>query len=457
MKSAPCTIKNSSVINRRQFLRTTGSVALAFPLVIPTTLRGSTAPSNRINLGIIGCGGRASGYQGQFGDLPDVRIVACADPKKDKREAYALKMNAKYGAQVCTPYSDFRDVLAREDVDAVTIATPDHWHVPLAILAARAGKDMYVEKPLSVALAWSFRLREEMQKRELVFQYGTQQRSSQNFRKACELVRNGYIGELTDIHCWCPNMDEQAQYFSIPYGTIEPTVVPSGFDFDMWSGPAPLEPYSVDRCRNIGGYHHYAYSLGFIAGWGAHQLDILQWALNKDNTSPVLYEGTGTTPPPGYLCDTVERWDVHMTYSDGTQVRFMDNRTAESIVKKYHYRFEQHGNTFIGTEGWLSVDRGELFSHDRNILRNVQMKDSDRRLYASSDHFRNFIDCIKSRKATISPLEAAIRSDTISHLSDICIRTGRPVKWDPEREKLVGGTADQSKFLNRPMRDPWSV
>jgi predicted dehydrogenase len=321
--------------------------------------------------------------------------------------------------------------------------------------AARAGKDMYVEKPLSTSLAWEMELRKAVKRNRSVFQYGTQQRSSSDFRIACELARNGYIGEIKRVEAWCPDISEQFDRFHVKqYGSTEPAPIPAGLDYNMWLGPAPQTPYTVDRCTQFGTYHIYDYALGFIAGWGAHPLDIAQWGLGKDHTSPVYYEGSGEIPIKG-LYDTVSQWDIHCRYADGLPMRFMSERPAKPVVMKYRDKWNSHGTTFFGTEGWVSVDRSGLYTSDPK-LKKIKLKSSDIHLYNSLDHALNFINCIKSRAKTISPLESAIRSDTISHMSDICIRLNTPIEWDPKAEKITNNR-QASRMLKRPMRSPWHL
>jgi predicted dehydrogenase len=233
--------------------------------------------------------------------------------------------------------------------------------------AARAGKDMYVEKPLSTSLAWEMELRKAVKRNRSVFQYGTQQRSSSDFRIACELARNGYIGEIKRVEAWCPDISEQFDRFHVKqYGSTEPAPIPAGLDYNMWLGPAPQTPYTVDRCTQFGTYHIYDYALGFIAGWGAHPLDIAQWGLGKDHTSPVYYEGSGEIPIKG-LYDTVSQWDIHCRYADGLPMRFMSERPAKPVVMKYRDKWNSHGTTFFGTEGWVSVDRSGLYTSDPKL------------------------------------------------------------------------------------------
>lgn len=302
-------------LSRRSFLWTAGAgaVAASAPLILRAPLRGAEARGNQLRIAAIGCGGRAQAViLRQLAPQADARVVVACDCFPERREKMAADLNRTYGSQVCAPAADFREVLARPEIDGVVVCTPDHWHMPIAYAAAQAGKDMYVEKPLGPALRWAQRVREVVRRKRLVFQYGTQQRGYLvQFRRACEFVRNGYIGRIREVLCWCPDMaSEFARAKVQPYGSIETAEVPAGFDYDRWLGPAPEKPYTVDRCTPYGGYHIYDYSLGFIAGWGAHPLDIAQWGLEADDTSPVRYEGTGLLPLRRRLWDTLESYDV---------------------------------------------------------------------------------------------------------------------------------------------------
>jgi len=442
-------------MHRRQFLKnaTLSAGALALPSIVPATVLGANAPSNRVHLAMIGVGGRGSGVMNGFAQHEDVRFLAIADAYKDRRERAKAQLNQRYGAQVTEAYDDFRDVLKRDDIDGVVVCTPDHWHVPVALYAARAGKDMYVEKPLGVSMQWAGQLRKAVSRYGNVFQYGTQQRSSSPFRIACELVRNGYIGQVKRIEAWCPDISEQFNAFQVKqYGSTEPASVPETLDYDMWTGPAPMRPYTVDRCTCYGTYHCYDFALGFIAGWGAHPLDIAQWGMDMDHTSPVSYEGNGSLPTKG-LYDTVSQWDITCRYANGLPMRFMSERTAKAVVMQYRQEWVSHGTTFFGADGWVSVDRTGLYTSNPK-LKQVKLKANEVHLYNSPAQDRNFVDCIKTRKPTISPLESAIRSDTISHMSDLCVRLGRPIKWNPEKEAIIDDM-QASRLLNRPVRSPW--
>jgi predicted dehydrogenase len=444
-------------VTRRAFLKKTTAAAasLAVPTVFPATAFGRNAPSNRVNLAMIGVGSRGTDVMNGFARNEDVQILAVCDTFRERSERARSALNEKYGGDVVTAHRDFREILTRDDIDGVVICTPDHWHVPAAIYAARAGKDIYVEKPLGVSLAWARELRRTVKRYGNVLQYGTQQRSDWRFRYACEVVRNGYIGEIERIDVWSPDVSADWNDFQVKrYGSTEPAPVPDGFDYDLWLGPAPVAPYTVDRCRREGSFHIYDYALGFIAGWGAHPLDIAQWGMDADHTSPVHYEGYGEIPTRGLL-DTIAMWDVRCRYANGVRMRFMCARVARDPVMNYRKRWSDHGTTFFGSEGWISVDRGGIESSSPT-LRQVRLRPGDTRLDRSSGHDRNFVECIRTRKSTVSPLEAAIRSDTISHLSDIAIRTGRLIRWDPARETILDDDT-AARRLARPMRAPWQL
>lgn len=437
-------------LSRRRFL-THAATALAAPLILPRTrLLGQNAPSNRINLALIGCGARA-GYT-FLENLPmeGVRFIAAVDPFADRRESFAARLNEKYGTDSCRPYRDFREIIARPDLDAIGVFTPDHWHVPIAWAAAEHRKDMYVEKPLTVALEWAWQLRPKLRASGVVFQYGTWQRSHREFRQACELVRNGYIGQVRRVDVWCPGLPPSERV------TRREEPVPAGFDYDLWTGPAPLAPYQPERVSFLGAWHCRNTALGFIAGWGAHSLDICQWGLDMDHTGPIRYAGTGVVPTAtDELYDTTRQWDIACDYANGVKMRFMDELTAAPVVKPYHHVFRDHGTVFHGDDGWVGVDRMAMYSHDNNQLRKTTLKGSDRRLPASPGHWEDFLACVRSRRETISPFEAALRSDTISHLSDIVIRTGQPLEWDPAAEKIRDPSREQLALLNRSVRAPY--
>ena len=453
---------STRALTRRGFLKNATSAAAGALVVscyhVRTAARRRMPPGERIALGHIGTGNMGGGHVSKFMLLKDAQIVALCDPFKSRRDEWAQRVDAHYAKQKgtgtyksCATYNDFRELLARDDIDAVVIATPDHWHVPIALEAARAGKAMYVEKPLGLSVQQNQSLRDAIKRYGNVFQYGTQQRSGKNFRFACELARNERIGKLHTIHVWCDRGEEG--------GSTTPIPVPEGFDYDMWLGPAPCAPYTEDRCNTgpsarKGAYHIYDYSIGFIAGWGAHPLDIAQWGNNADNTSPIEYEGTGSIPTQG-LFNTITTWDMHCLYANGVKMRFMSDNVAKPIVEKYHPKYRTHGTTFIGADGWVSVDRADIYADPPSLLQS-EIGPNEIHLYESNDQRQNFLDCVRTGKPTVSPIEAAVRSDTISHLCNIVIRTGRKIRWDPNKEVIIGDE-DASRMLTRSMRSPWHL
>jgi len=452
----------SRMKSRRSFLKSAAALAAA-PMVVPASVFGRTAPSNRVNLAAIGLGTRGSSnvWEDFVSTQDDVRLVAACDCFASRRTAFAAKVDAFYGGRYCEPVADWRDVLRRKDVDGVVISTPDHWHVPLAYHAAKAKKDMYVEKPLGVSMDWAFRLRKAVAKNGVVFQYGTQQRSSSEFTRAVELVRNGHIGKIRHVDAWCSDMKSPgsyAQVFEERFHDIEAAPVPADLDYETWIGPAPMKPYTKSRCTEWGAYHIYDYALGFIAGWGAHPLDIAQWGLDMDHTSPAHYEGKGEIPQGG-LFDTVLNWDVSCQYANGVTLRLMCDRVAKDVpglMDDPRTRpFLDHGTTFWGEDGWISVSRGFLYARPKE-LQKTRIREDETPVIRSTSQGRNFVESIKTRRPTINPLESAIRSDTISHLSDIAIRLGRAIRWDPAKERIVDDE-EASRRLKRPMRKPWTT
>ena len=413
-------------ISRRQFLRrvSTMAAAAAGPMILPSRLFGANAPSNRVTLGHIGVGGQGGGLLGGFLGVAGCQPVAASDPFKSRRESSAARMG-----QGAKAYRDFRELLERDDIDAVVIATPDHWHVPIACAAIRAGKDVYVEKPLGVSIDQDKAMRDVVHRYGAVFQYGTQQRSfNTHCAFACELVRNGYIGKLKEVHVVAPNGETG--------GNPAPQPVPEGLDYDLWLGPAPVVPYTHDRVIGLGRWHIYDYALGFIAGWGAHPLDIAHWGYPQ---IPVEYEGTGSIPADG-LFDTVVAWNVRGRYADGVQFTLTHGA---------------NDTRFVGDKGWVSASRGGMDAEPKSLL-GVKIRPDEIRLLQDNDHYRNFVSSVRSRKTPVSNIESAVQSDFMSQLSDIAIRTGRKIAWDPVKETIVGDES-AARMMRRPMREPWTV
>jgi glucose-fructose oxidoreductase len=411
--------------SRRSFLKS-AILAASAPMILPSRiLFGAETPSKRVTTGHIGVGGQGGGLLGGFLGVGECQPVAAADPFKSRAQGAAQRMGN--GAKA---YQDFRELLARDDIDAVVIATPDHWHVPIAIAAVRAGKDVYVEKPLGISIAHNKALRQVVHQYGAMFQYGTQQRCmNTHCAFICELVRNGYIGELKAIEVLAPN--------GVTGGNPAPQPVPADLDYEMWLGPAPVMPYTHDRVVGQGRWFIYDYAIGFLGGWGAHPLDIAHWGYPH---TPVEYEGTGVIPTEG-LFDTIVNWDVKGRYASG--VEFTLKASGANNTK------------FIGTEGWVEASRGGRNASSPALL-NVKIKPEEIHLLQSNNHHRNFIQAVKTRRTPASDIDSAVQSDFISHLSDITIRTGRKIQWDEKTEEIIGDPV-ASRMTTRPMREPWTL
>jgi glucose-fructose oxidoreductase len=428
--------------SRRAFLQKTsyGAMsAIAMPYVITTTALGNqTTPpaSERIALGHIGVGNQGSGVLTGFLGTHGSQSIAVCDAFTDRRQQRAKQIDEYYSRtrgkddyHACAMFEDFRELLARRDIDAVVIAAPDHWHVPIAMEAARQGKDMYVEKPLSTSIEQNKSLRAAIHRYGNIFQYGTQQRSfNTHCAFACELVRNGYLGKIKEIHVLAPGGNSG--------GSTKPIPVPEGFNYDLWLGPAQVSPYTADRCTNYGTWFVYDNSLGFIAGWGAHPLDIMHWGYPQ---IPVEYEGTGVIPTEG-LFDTITRWNIKGKFADGIPFSFKDGSDR---------------TTFVGENGWVAASRNGIESNPNSLL-SIKLKAEDIRLLQANNHYQNFVDAIKSRRSPASPIDSAVQSDFVSHLSNIAVRTGRKIMWDPITETIVGDTMAQRMTI-RSLRAPWAV
>jgi predicted dehydrogenase len=450
-------------INRRRFLTKAANLTTAaiFPYVVSSSAlgkAGAVAPSNRLTAACIGVGDQGTWVMRDFLSEKDVHVAAVCDVKAGTLEAARDRVNEHYQADGCATYSDFRELLARDDIDIVSIATPDHWHVPIALAAAKAGKHIYLEKPLGLSLAQDQALRDAVHRYETIFQFGTQQRSSSQFRLACELARNGRIGKLHTVNVWAPG--------SVPGGSAKPVPVPEGLDYDRWLGPATFTPYTENKCSPDGTKKTWwfisDYTLGFISGWGVHPLDIAVWGGGPELTGPVEVEGTAEFSTEG-ICDTATDWDVIFTYSSGVKIRYTavpieNNADAVYNNKAWEHRYGRttsHGTVFEGTEGWVHVDRHGINAHPRMLL-DSPIKPDELHLCRSYNHVRNLLDCVKTGAQTVCPIDEAVRADTLCHLSDIAIRLSRKLKWDPAAECFINDQ-QANRMLKRAMRSPWHL
>ena len=434
-------------LTRRGWLSTSAAGAAGF--YVSRAGPGAGSPNDKVGVGLIGCGERSS-YAAMYDRHAHAKVVAVCDPVRERRERRA----AEHGNAAA--FRDFRELLAHPGVDAVHIATPDHWHVPIALAAARAGKDMYVEKPLGLCLEQTRSARAIVDRHHRVFQYGAQQRSITHVRLGLELALNGCLGEVRQAVVWAPHGEAGGSSSLV-------LPVPEGFDYDLWLGPAPEAPFCADRCLTGGGrkgiYHIRDYALGFIAGWGSHPMDMLQWwADNSGRESiPTRYEGTGVIPSAG-LFDTLTHWDLRCAWADGFPLRFMDNATASKWADRPEAMREKcpdHGTLLIGSEGWVLVHRGGWKTSSES-LRQKARDAGPVKLPVSHEQIFDFVDRVRDRGRPVDHLHSAVRSDMACHLGEIAIRTGRPIQWDSATETVVGD-AGASKLLSRPMRAPWTL
>jgi predicted dehydrogenase len=440
----------SKKIGRRTFLKgITGAAAgvIGFPHVVSSSAlgkAGSVAPSNRVVVGCIGVGSQGSSVMQNFLNQEAAQVVAVCDVKSNRREAARNRVDTHYNNTGCKEYHDFRELLARDDIDAVLIASTDHWHVLHALAAASAGKDVYLEKPMGLSLVEDQTLRAACHKHGTVFQFGTQQRSDRKFRQACELALNGRLGKVHTINVMSPS--------SVAGGSLKRAPVPEWLDYDFWLGPAPYTPYTEDRCSNKLWWFHSDYAVGWIAGWGVHPLDIALWGGGEAVAGPVELEGTGTFPQDGF-CDTATDWRIVLKYASGLIMNYAGGPQPDEWRQRYGK--DRHGIGFEGPDGWVHVNRGRIVAEPKSLLESVIGHD-EIHLYESNHHVRNLLDCVKSRSETVCPIDVAVQADIVCHLSDIAIRTRRKIKWDPVKEEIIGD-AEASRRLTRAMRSPWHL
>jgi predicted dehydrogenase len=423
-------------LSRRRFVQAIAAAGIATPTILTRPAKARAAANDRLTLGMIGVGMMGRSHVGRFLGYPDVQIVAVCDIATERREQEQKKVEDHYAKQSgqasykgCAAYTDFRELLAKDGLDAVVIATPDHWHVPMAILAARARKDIYCEKPLTLTIGEGRRLVDEVRRHDIVFQTGSQQRTefSGHFRTACQLVRNGRIGRVKTIRVGVGGPPVPCDLPEEP--------VPEGIDWDAWLGPAPWRGYNEVLCPK-GIHKHFPlfrsyreYAGGALADMGAHHFDIAQWALDRDNSGPAKIE-----PPSGEASEGLK-----FTYDDG--------------VVMYHGG--PSGCTFEGEQGVIYVDRGKLESTPGEIVK-APLSEGDKRVAHAEDHGRDWLDSIRARKRPICDVEVGHRSATVCHLANLGYQLRRALNWDPKQERFVGDD-EANALLNRVPREKWKV
>lgn len=448
------TRKNS----RRSFLKQAAGAAIAVPTIATVPLLGKDAPSNKATIGFIGTGNNGTNWIGRFLGDKRMRVVAVCDVNKEGpgywagsvrgREPAIRKVNGHYKDKGCAGYEDFREVIGRKDIDSIYIGTPDHWHALIAVYAARAKKDVYGQKPLSLTVAEGRAMAKAVEENKIVWQTGSQQRSDRNFRRACELVRNGRIGKVHTVLCGLPG--------GIPdYGRTanqtKTVPVPDGFNFDMWLGPAPEAEFCPARV-GVNFRWNLDYSGGQLTDWGGHHPDCAQWGLGTERSGPVAIKNQKATWAKHPVYNTATEYYFECHYASGVKmiIANRDHRPADEREVRW-----RGGVTFIGEDGWVWADRGRHDASSKEILKE-EIGPDETHLYQSDNHVKNFIDCMFSRKETVAPIEVAHRSISLAHLGNISMRLGRDLKWDPAREQIAGDKS-ATELLSRAYRKPWKL
>jgi predicted dehydrogenase len=436
---------NKRRYGRRDFLKRAPLAiagAAAFPTIVKASVLGrggAVPPSDRIVMAGIGFGMQGPGNMQNFLGKPEVQWVAVCDLDDALLNKARDTVNNKYGNQDCATYKDFRKLFARADLDAVSIAVPDHWHAILAIEAVRAGFDVYGEKPFTHSLREGRALVNAVSRYGRVWQTGSWQRSEDNFYRACELVRNGRIGKVLRVEVGLPAGHTD---FARTFGQEKIENPPANFDYETWLGPAPAWPYCKARV-----HMNWRWNMDFGGGqlmdWIGHHLDIAHWGMDYERTGPVEISGTGVFPTKGIYNSPTRYW-VDAVYADGTP-----------FVIAGGYPEIQSGTKWIGEHGWVWVDRGGLESQPAQLVNDVIGPD-EKKIYHSRDHFQNFLDCVRSRALTIAPAEVAHRSASVGHLGVIAIETGRKIKWDPATETIIGDPGAE-RLLSREYRKPYQL
>ena len=441
---------------RRHFLKqaAAATAAISGPAIVPSSVLSADSPSNRIHVALIGCGNQSRGDLPAIMRYDDVQVVAVCDVNRGShgyarpehflgREPAQEKVNQHYAKKTnsgkyrdCDAYADFREVLARDDVDAVMVVLPDHWHALVTVKACQAGKDVYCQKPMSLTVHDGQEMIRAVRRHQRILQTGSQYRSQAVVRRVCELVRNGRIGQIKRVVSIINGSSAG------PGPGWEPMPVPDGFDYDMWLGPAPEAPYHADRCLYRFRFN-LDYSGGQITNTGAHANDIVQWALGTDETGPVEFEDLGAVwPPKGHLYTTAMKSAFRSRYANG----------IELICRTQDPGF---GARFEGTEGWLQYTYNKIEASSEAVKDSVIGPD-EIHLPVSTNHYRNFLDSVKSRQDPIEPVEVGHHTACLCHLGNIAMRLGRKVRWDPENETCPDDS-EATGMLRRPYREPWKL
>ena len=456
--------------NRRDFLKVAGSAAI-LPAVLPAfgSQSGGTPANNSINLGVIGMGWQGPGNTENFLASSDCKIVAACDIDAKHLQAAVKQVNDYYGSTDCKGYHDYRELLARDDIDAVMIAVPDHWHEIVATEAARRKKDIYGEKPLAHTIAEQQSIVRAVQENGIIWQMGSWQRSVPTFHKAAEIVRNGLIGTVTHVEVGLPGGnsdfdDVQKQALAklaahgenaagleqVQQGTKAWDLLvsdpPSELDYETWIGPSRMEPYIRARSHKSWRWN-YNTGAGQLLDWIGHHCDIAHWGLDFDHSGPSEVEGSGDMPPAKAVWNTAPKYRFELKYPQGVTMTIAGGHPDI-----------RGGVKWIGTEGWVWVDRDGFDASNPAWKKGKTLPRELRKvkLYTSSNHAQNFLDCIRTRQATLTPVEVGHHSAIPGHLCLISMLSGRKIRWDMKEEKIIDDP-EASKLMTREYRAPWKM
>jgi len=448
---------------RRHFLQA-GVTALGFPAIVPSSVFGQNAPSNRLTMGVVGWGMMGPGNAKAFMGQQDCQVVAACDVDKKHLESAVKTINEHYGNSDCKAYADYRELMARKDIDTVMLALPDNWHALAAVEAAKNGKDIYGEKPLARTVAEQQAIVSAVKQFGRIFQVGSQQRSGDRFRIAAEIVSNGLIGKIKEVHVGLPGGHTD---FAKTKDKMQVTPPPAELDYEMWIGPATMQDYIEARVHKNWRWD-YNIGAGQLIDWIGHHCDIAHWGMGADNTGPIEVNPIAADfPPADAVWNTATKYRSECKYADGTVMTIAGGHPDIRM-----------GSKWIGTDGWVWVDRGGYEASSDNLRKAVKRRQKDKdgneivvdgfeapklgddviktRLYETPGHHRNFLDCVKSRKAPVCPVEVGHHSAIPGHLSLIALQLNRSIKWDPEKEQILND-AEANKKLGREYRGPWKL
>jgi predicted dehydrogenase len=434
--------ENGAAFTRRRFLLS-GGAALVAPYLVTGCATARKPPSDQIVMGVVGCGTQGVGDIKSLMGQKDCRVVAACDVDKNHLNGMVGVVNKFYNNKDCKAYHDFRELLRRPDIDAVVIATPDHWHALAAVEAARHKKDIYGEKPLARTIAEQQAIVRAVRENQRIWQTGSWQRSVPKFHKAAEIVRNGLIGKVTRVEVGLPGGNNDSGHTG-QYKMV--SAPPPELDYDNWVGPSQMMLYVRARIHKNWRWN-YNTGGGQLMDWVGHHCDIAHWGLGFDNAGPLEIEGNGEFPPPDAVWNTATKYRIELKYPDDIAMTMAGG-----------YKEIRAGTKWIGTDGWVWVDREHFEASNEDWADMKQLPESQRKikLTLSNDHYRNFLDSVKSRQPTITPVETAHHSTIPGHLGLISMLVGRKLKWDAANERILDDP-EAAALLTRPFRPPWKL